>query len=83
MACDKQKQWFTQNPAKLKLSSLRTANKLSVQTAGKIIKRNWSEKFTLFAKKKPTSKCENYLCQHQPPAKFYYKIALQKVDPHA
>ena len=34
-------------------------------------------------KKKPTSKCENYLCQHQTPAKFYYKIALQKVDPHA
>lgn len=40
--------------------------------------------FTLFAKKKkPPSKCENYLCQHQTPAKFYFKIALQKVDPHA
>ena len=52
--------------------------------AGKITKRNWNEKFTLFTKK-PTSKlkCENYLCQHQTPAKFYYKIALQKVDPHA
>ena len=52
MACDKQKQWFMQNPAKLKLSSLQTANKLSVQTVGKIIKRNWSCKFKLFTKKK-------------------------------
>ena len=34
-------------------------------------------------RKKLTSKCENYLCQHQTPAKFYYKIALQKLDPHA